>query len=488
MKKYYLAIDIGASSGRHILACMDGGKITLEEIYRFSNGNDTSDGHLVWDTDRLFREVKQGMKNCASRGAIPVSMSIDTWGVDYVLLDQNGRRIGPCYGYRDSRTEGMREKVYSVISKHDLYQHTGIQETSFNTIFQLMAHKEQNSDALDQAQSLLMVPDYLHFLLTGVKKQEYTNATTTQLVNVSTNTWDMQLIDLLGLPRRLFGTLSMPGTCVGGLLPEVQEEVGFDTRVILPATHDTGAAVMSVPSEEKEILYISSGTWSLLGTELTAANTSENALIANFTNEGGYDYRFRFLKNIMGLWMIQSVKKELEAGYAYEGRKGDEDYGFANLCAQASRAKIDSIVDVSDDRFLAPASMIAEVQAACREAGFAVPVTPWEIARVIYRSLAECYRKTILEVESLTGTHYSAINIVGGGSKAGWLNQLVADTTGRTVLAGPGEATAIGNLGAQMIADGVFDSLAQFRKSVFESFGVETYHPAKDLLQNNLYI
>lgn len=479
MKKYYLAIDIGASSGRHILACMENGRIQLEEIYRFSNGNDISNGHLVWDMDRLFQEIKLGMKHCAMRGIAPVSMSIDTWGVDYVLLDQDDKRIGPCYGYRDSRTDGMKEKVYSVISKHSLYQRTGIQETSFNTIFQLMAIKEQNQDALNNAKSLLMVPDYLHFLLTGIKKQEYTNATTTQLINASTNTWDTELIDLLGLPGRLFGPLSMPGTCVGRLLPEIQEEVGFDTKVILPATHDTGAAVMSVPSEEKDILYISSGTWSLLGTELEAANTSEDAEKANFTNEGGYDYRFRFLKNIMGLWMIQSVKKELEAGYAYEGRKNNEDYGFANLCSQASKAEIDSIVDVSDNRFLAPDSMIAEVQAACREEGLAVPVTAWEIARVIYRSLAECYRKTILEVEALTGRHYNAINIVGGGSKAGWLNQLVADTTGRIVLAGPGEATAIGNLGAQMIADGVFDSLAQFRRSVFESFGVLTYHPAQ---------
>ena len=472
---YYLAVDIGASSGLHILAHMEEGRIVLEEIYRFPNGNDTADGHLVWDTDRLFRSVTEGMKKCAELGKIPVSMGIDTWGVDYVLLGEDDKLISPCFGYRDSRTAGMDAQVYAGISRRELYARTGIQKTSFNTIYQLMADKLQGGSRLSEAESLLMVPDYLHFLLTGVKKQEYTNATSTQLVNAAEKTWDMDLIRSLGFPEKLFGPLSMPGTFVGNLLPEIRKEVGFDTKVVLPATHDTGSAVMSVPSESDDVLYISSGTWSLLGTELHTADTGEAAEKANFTNEGGYDYRFRFLKNIMGLWMIQSVKKELEAGYAYSGRQDGEDYSFANLCAKASEETISSVVDANDDRFLSPSSMIGEIRAACREAGMQVPETPWELARVIYRSLAECYRSAVLEVESLTGRHYDAIHIVGGGSNADWLNQLTAERCGRRVLAGPGEATAIGNLGAQMMADGVFENLTAFRRCVFASFGVKTY-------------
>ena len=479
MAKYYLAVDIGASSGRHILAHTENGKIVLEEIYRFYNGNDTKDGHLIWDTQRLFTEVKNGMKRCAELKKIPVSMGIDTWAVDYVLLDGADKPLGPCYGYRDSRTEGMDEKVYEILPEAELYARTGIQKAMFNTIYQLMAHKLQEKALLDEAESLLMIPDYLHFLLTGVKKQEYTNATSSQLVNPETGEWDYELIRLLGFPEKLFGPLSMPGTYVGQLLPEVQREIGFDTKVVLPATHDTGSAVMSVPSESDDVLYISSGTWSLLGTELAQANTGKMAAAANFTNEGGYDHRYRFLKNIMGLWMIQSVKKELEAGYDFPGKTGQEDYGFASLCEQASRETIASVVDANDSRFMAPPSMIKEAQDSCRESGQPVPESPWELARVIYRSLAECYRKAALEVESLTGKHYEAIHIVGGGSKADWLNQLTADTTGKRVLAGPGEATAIGNLGAQMIADGIFSGLKDFRKCVFTSFGVKTFLPEK---------
>ena len=477
MSTYYLAVDIGASSGRHILAHMENGRIELEEIYRFYNGNDTVDGHLVWDTERLFKEIVTGMGKCSTLGKIPVSMGIDTWAVDYVLLDKEDRLIGKCYGYRDARTEGMDEKVYEIIPQHELYARTGIQKAIFNTIYQLMAAKVQEPETLERAESLLMVPDYLHFLLTGVKKQEYTNATSAQLVDPNTNEWDLDLIEKLGFPVKLFGKLSQPGTYVGGLLPEIQEAVGFDTKVVLPATHDTGSAVMSVPSNEDDVLYISSGTWSLLGAEMLKADTSAAAERANFTNEGGYNYRYRFLKNIMGLWMIQSVKKEFEAGYAYEGRKDGEDYGFGNLCDMASRETIGSLVDANDDRFLAPASMIGEIQAACRESGQEVPETPWQIARVIYRSLAESYNKALSEVEQLTGKHYASINIVGGGSKADWLNRITAERTGRRVLAGPGEATAIGNLGAQMIADGVFADLKAFRSCVFDSFGVQVYEP-----------
>ena len=477
--KYYLAVDMGASSGRHILAHMEDGKIVLEEMYRFWNGNDkievNGETHRIWDTDRLFREIKEGMKKCAEAGKIPVSMGVDTWGVDYVLLDENGEKIEPCYGYRDHRTNGMKEEVYKIVPERELYERTGIQYATFNTIYQLMAAKLQEPEKLEKAHTLLQMPDYFHYCLTGVVRQEYTEGTTGQLISVKTNNWDYDLIETLGFPKRIFQDVSMPGTLVGELRPEVQAEVGFNCKVILPATHDTGSAVMSVPSEAENTLYISSGTWSLMGCELEKANTSVEAMEANFTNEGGYNHRYRFLKNIMGLWMIQSVKQELEDGYAYEGRTDADDYSFANLCDMASKETIDSLVSANDERFLAPDSMIAEVQKACEEAGMQVPRSPWELARVIYRSLAMCYKEATEQLEEITGKHFDTINIVGGGSNAVWLNQLTAQITGRTVLAGPGEATAIGNLGCQMIADGVFKDLFDLRRCVYTSFGVKEY-------------
>ena len=494
--KYYLAVDIGASSGRHILAHMEDGKIVCEEIHRFYNGNDllladgtnagAADGqemqpgaHRIWDVHRLFTEVIAGMKKCAEIGKIPVSMSIDTWAVDYVLLDEDDRPTAPCYAYRDGRTAGMDEAVYKIIPEKELYARTGIQKAIFNTIYQLMAAKVQEPETLERAQSLLFVPDYLGYLLTGVKCQEYTNATTSQLVNPVTKEWDYELIEMLGFPKRLFGEISMPGTIVGDLTPQVQAMVGFDCRLVLAATHDTGSAVMSVPSDADETLYISSGTWSLLGCERFEADCRSIAQEANFTNEGGYDYRFRFLKNIMGLWMIQSVRKEFIAAAEASGDdtlNEDHDYSFGHLCDRAADEKIDSIVDANDGRFLAPVSMVQEIQDACRESAQEIPVTPWEISRVIYRSLAACYRAAIEELEEITGTHYDTIHIVGGGSNARWLNRLTAQVTGRRILAGPGEATAIGCLGAQMITDGTFEDLKAFRRCVRASFEIEVYN------------
>lgn len=490
--KYYLAVDIGASSGRHILGHMEDGRLLLEEIYRFDNGNElvTEDGrdlgpadgqeqvpgsHRVWDTTKLFSGILEGLRKCKEAGKIPQAMGVDTWAVDYVLLDENDEMIGPCYAYRDGRTKGMDEAVYRLIPERELYQRTGIQKAIFNTIYQLMADKTYRPDDLRRAKSLLMVPDYCHFLLTGVKRQEYTNASSTGLLNPATREWDRELIKRLGYPQELFRELSLPGTLVGALRPEIADEIGFTCNVILPATHDTGSAVMSVPLTKEDTLYISSGTWSLFGCELPEANCSIEAEAANFTNEGGYNYRFRFLKNIMGLWMIQSVRKEFLQGYDYPGRREDEDYSFGNLCEMAAKEEIASLVDANDERFLSPSSMIAEVQAACQEAEEEIPTTPWQIARVIYRSLAVCYREALSEIEDITGRHFDTINIVGGGSNAKWLNELTAQETGRTVLAGPGEATAIGNLGALMIADGCFTDLFDFRRCVYESFGVKEF-------------
>lgn len=466
---YYLGIDIGASSGRHMLGHMEDGKIVLEEIYRFYNGVSEVNGHLCWDLKQLFAEIKNGMKECAKAGKIPISVGVDTWGVDFVLLDEKDQVLGDTIAYRDSRTNGMDEEVYRLIPEKELYARTGIQKAIFNTIYQLMAVKKQQPQYLQRAKTLLMIPDYFHFLLTGKKMQEYTNATTGQLVDPKTNDWDYGLIDLLGFPREIFQEIKMPGTFVGNLTEEVAGEVGFSCKVVLPATHDTGSAVISVPSLTDDTLYISSGTWSLMGTEIKKANCSAESMEKNFTNEGGYDYRYRYLKNIMGLWMIQSVRKELAP-----------DQGFGEICENASKETIPSIVDANDDRFLAPKNMTEEVQKACEESGQPVPQGISQVAAVIYNSLAKCYAKTVEEIETITGITYPGIHIVGGGSNADYLNRLTANECRRKVYAGPGEATAIGNIAAQMIAGGEFSGLMDARKAIMKSFDITVYTPATE--------
>ena len=464
MNPYYLAVDIGASSGRHILAHLEDGKMVLEEIHRFPNGMVQKDGENVWDVDELFAQIKLGMKKCAEAGKIPVSIGIDTWGVDFVLLDAEGKRIGNAVAYRDGRTKGMDEEVYKKIPEDELYARTGIQKAIFNTIYQLMALKVKKPEQLEKAETMLMMPDYFHYLLSGVAATEYTNATTGQLVSPVTKDWDMELIEKLGYPKKIFQKLVTPGTVLGELTEEIQKEVGFNCKVVAPATHDTGSAVIAVPTESDNTLYISSGTWSLMGTELMEANCSRESKLHNLTNEGGYDYRFRFLKNIMGLWMIQSVKKEIGG-----------NLGFGEICEQASHCTIPSIVDANDDRFLAPANMTEEVQAACRESGQQVPEEIAEVASVIYNSLAQCYAKTIKEIEEITGQKYDRIHIVGGGANAEYLNILTAKATGVPVYAGPTEATAIGNLAAQMMSAGELKNLKDARACVYKSFEIKQY-------------
>ena len=465
MSQYYLAVDIGASSGRHILAHLEEGKMVLEEVHRFPNGMVDRDGELVWDVDALFSEIKLGMKKCKEQGKVPVSMGIDTWGVDFVLLNDKDERIGNAVAYRDGRTKGMDEEVYKVIPEDELYARTGIQKQMFNTIYQLMALKVKKSEELKEAKTLLMIPDYFHFLLTGKKASEYTNATTGQLVSPTSKDWDMEMIEKLGYPTEIFQKLSLPGTVLGELTNEVASEVGFNCQVVLPATHDTGSAVIAVPTNQEDTLYISSGTWSLMGTELKEANCSKESKESNLTNEGGYDYRFRYLKNIMGLWMIQSVKKEIGG-----------ELGFGEICEQASKCDITSIVDCNEDRFLAPENMTEEVKAACRESGQRVPEGLFEVAAVIYNSLAQCYAKTIAEIEAITGKKYDRIHIVGGGANADYLNRLTAKATGVPVYAGPTEATAVGNLAAQMIAGGELKDLHDARACIFRSFPIAEYN------------
>ncbi len=464
--KYYLAIDIGASSGRHILAHLEDGRMVLEEVHRFPNGMVEKDGENVWDVDELFAQIKLGLKKCGELGKIPVSVGVDTWGVDFVLLDESGERIGNAVAYRDGRTKGMDEEVYKIISEDELYARTGIQKAIFNTIYQLMALKVKKPEQLAKAKTMLLMPDYFHYMLSGVAATEYTEATTGQLVSPDTKDWDMELIERLGYPKRIFRRMVTPGTVLGELTEEVQAEVGFNCKVVEPATHDTGSAVIAVPTDSDDALYISSGTWSLMGTELAEANCSPESKASNLTNEGGYDYRFRYLKNIMGLWMIQSVKKEIGG-----------DLGFGEICEMASKCSIASIVDCNADRFLAPANMTKEVRDACRESGQQVPEGLAEVASVIYNSLAKCYAKTIKQIEGITGKTYDKIHIVGGGSNADYLNRLTARATGIPVYAGPTEATAIGNIAAQMMTAGELADLKAARACVFASFPINHYEP-----------
>ncbi len=465
MSKYYAAVDMGASSGRLILGWLEDGKMQLEEVHRFENGMVKKGDELCWEFDRIFQEIVTGLKKCKEMGKIPSSLGVDTWGVDFVLLDENDHVLGNTVGYRDHRTDGMDDEVYKIISQEDIYARTGIQKAIYNTIYQLMAVKKKYPQYMEQADSLLFVPDYFHFLLTGKKVNEYTEATTSQLINAQTNGWDYELMDMLGYKKSMFKELVMPGTSLGGLRPELVEEIGYDLEIVTPCTHDTGSAVLAVPANDDDFIYISSGTWSLMGVEMAKPDCSQESCDRNFTNEGGYNYRFRHLKNIMGLWMIQSVRHEY-----------NDAYSFAEICDMAEEAKdFPSRVDANDNCFLSPDNMTEAVKEYCRNSGQPVPETLGELATVIYASLAECYAKTAQELEETTGRTYSRIHVVGGGSNAGYLNELTARATGKEVHAGPGEATAIGNITAQMLKAGEFATVEAARDVIHESFGIKVY-------------
>ena len=466
MYTYYAAVDMGASSGRLILGHMENGRMMLEEMHRFENGMVKKDGELCWEFDRIFQEIITALKKCREAGKIPVSVGVDTWGVDFVLLDEHDQVIGNTVGYRDHRTDGMDEEVYKIISLEDLYARTGIQKAIFNTIYQLMAVKKKHPEYLEKARTLLHVPDYMHFLLTGIKTNEYTEATTGQLVNPHTRDWDYELIDLLGYPRGIFRKLIMPGTSIGHFSERVRQEVGFDCEVVAPPTHDTGSAVLAVPANDDDFIYISSGTWSLMGLEKENPDCSLRSCELNLTNEGGYGGRIRYLKNIMGLWMIQSVRHEM-----------NDAYSFGEICSMAEEAKdFPSRVDANDQCFLSPENMTEEVRDYCRRTGQPVPETPGELATVIYTSLAECYARTAKELEEMAGRTFSRIHIVGGGANAGYLNELTAKATGKELHCGPTEATAIGNITAQMLKAGDFASVEEARTVIHDSFDIKIYH------------
>lgn len=461
--RYYLAIDIGASSGRHVLGWVQDGRIHLREVYRFPNRLVERGGHLCWDLEELYRHVLEGLRQCEVLGHIPDTIGIDTWAVDFVLLDRAGRMLGDTVAYRDSRTAGIDRLVEQIVPFSELYRRTGIQKQPFNTIYQLMA---VGRETLEQADRLMMIPDYLHWRLTGVQKFEYTNATSTGLVDAQAKDWAWDLLDRLGYPRRLFPALSMPGAPVGPLSPETAQAVGFQCQVMLPATHDTGSAFLAVPAQSDRAVYLSSGTWSLLGTELRQPITTPESMAANFTNEGGYDYRYRYLKNIMGLWMIQSIRREV-----------GEDHSFQELIDAAEASGYQGIIDVNAPEFLSPSSMLQAVMDRCALEGQPIPQSPAQALSCVYQSLAVCYANGVKELESLTGRSYDCIHIVGGGANAGYLNRLTARASGLPVYAGPTEGTALGNLMAQMIAAGEFSGVDTARRAIHHSFKIQEVQP-----------
>ena len=458
--KYFLAIDIGASSGRHILGSIVDGKLVLEEIYRFYNGIEPKGDKFVWNDKALFASIIEGLKRCKELGKVPETVGIDTWGVDYALLDENDMLIDEIISYRDERTLAVMDEVHAIVSESELYEKTGIAKQVYNTIYQLYSDKKTGK--MQKAKTMLFMPDYLHFLLTGKKTNEYTIASTSGLLNAQNKDWDYEIIEKLGFNKEIFNPLSLPGTILGEIKPEIATEIGFTTTVCVPCCHDTGSAVLAVPSND-EPLYISSGTWSLMGIETQKPLTTTTVKEEGFTNEGGYNKSVRLLKNIMGLWMIQCVKKEY-----------NDKYSFVDFVNEAKKVQDSpSIVEVNDMSFFAPKSMIEAVKEYCKKSGQKVPETVGEIVLTIYASLAKCYDKAVKGIEQITGKTFDAIHIVGGGCQNTLLNELTAKYTGKKVICGPVEATAIGNIVCQMLACGEIDCVKTAKEIIKNSFDIK---------------
>ncbi len=451
--KYYLAIDIGASGGRHILGWIEDGRLKHEEVYRFKNGIVIENGHSIWNMDSIVNNVIVGISRCAVLGKIPYSVAIDTWGVDYVLLDDKGSVIHPVYSYRDARTKKALSSVNDIVKKEELYKRTGIQFQSFNTVFQLYCDKLSNR--LTRAKYLLMIPDYINYRLTGVMKQEYTNATTSSLVNATAARWDEELIARLGFNKKLFQELSMPKEEVARFSKEIEQKVGFSSKVVLCPSHDTASAVTATLGE-KNTAYLSSGTWSLIGIENDAPIITETARNCNFTNEGGIDRRFRFLKNLMGMWIFGRVEDEFGI-ISYEQRR-----------ELAKKSSFQKTFDVNARNLENPKSMADAIRELLHE-----PELPiGDIFNSIYHSLAKAYKDAVEEVEKVTRQKIEAIQIVGGGGSDPYLNELTRHKTQKRILTGPKEATAIGNLAVQIMAAKGID-LKEARELIRKSVGIE---------------
>jgi len=462
----HIAVDIGASSGRLVLGKLEEGRLSLEEIHRFQNGFMERNGSFFWDIDYLFEQIIVGLQKAKLNGIRKCTLGIDTWAVDYVLLDANGNRIQEVYSYRDPRTENITEIINTLIPPTEIYAKTGIQQLPLNTLNQLYAH---NPEELAEADQILLVPDYLYYRLSGRKMNEVTNASTTQLLNVHTREFDHNLLKLLQLKREQFAGLTEPGEVLGFVSEDLVREHNLpECLLICVATHDTASAVLGVPYQsDRNAAYISSGTWSLLGVELEHPINNQAAMLANYTNEWGAFGTYRFLKNIMGLWLIQEVR-----------RQTDGSYSFAELVELAANAEgFRSLIPCNDPRFLNPHNMVDEIRRACSDSGQPVPHSIGELSRAIFDSLALSYRSYLEELENISGSTIEVVQIVGGGANNELLCQLTADVTGKEVQAGPTEATAIGNLAVQLIRARDIPSVHDVRKIITNSFDIKTYKP-----------
>ena len=479
-EKCYLAVDCGAESGRVMAGLWDGAKMRLEEIHRFPTGVSRVGDTMRWDITRIWGEIENGLALAAKRfGEAIVSVGVDTWGVDYVLIDKAGELIEQPWNYRDSRTRGMLEKVKARVSPEEIFAASGVQFMEINTLYQLFASHERDPALLASADKFLMIPDWLHFKMCGAKVGEFTNATTTQFFHPVKKRWSVELLQKLGLPTAMLPEVVQPGTRLGALLPGLRERTGLHAgvEVIAPATHDTGSAVAGVPGAAVEgrgrLAYISSGTWSLLGVELHEPDLSERAFELNLTNEGGVDGTYRLLRNIMGLWLVQECRRSFV--------KGGSASDYAALVSAAEGAPpFRSLINPDDSRFLNPPDMPAEIADFCRETDQPVPASEGEFVRCALESLALRYATVLHWLKEMTGSLIGAVNIVGGGSRNRLLNQFTANACKRNVLAGPVEATVLGNVLVQARAGGELDSLADIRRVARESSAVEEIQPERD--------
>lgn len=466
----YLAIDIGAESGRAILGQFDGQRLELREVGRFANIPVALPDGLRWDILRLWGDVTACLRQAAEHGPL-ASVGIDTWGVDFGLLDRDGVLLGNPFHYRDSRTDGMLEKAFAMVPRQQIFEQTGIQFMQINSLYQLLAMVRARSALLEVAQTFLTIPDLLNFWLTGRAACEFSNATTTQCFNPRMRNWARPLLEALGIPIRIFPEVVMPGTVLGTLRPGLAEQLGVLTLpVVAPACHDTASAVAAVPAEGDGFAWLSSGTWSIMGIEVREPVISEQSLAFNLTNEGGVDGTFRCSKNIMGLWLVQECRRT----WATQG----QEYSYAELTRLAEQAApLQSLIDPDADVFLKPGDMPARIQAFCEQSGQVAPDSPGAVIRCVLESLALKYRWLLERLDAVAGQRLTVLHVVGGGVQNQLLNQLTADATGRVVVAGPVEATAVGNLLLQARALGHIGSLDELRAVVRRSFTPQRYTP-----------
>lgn len=468
--KSFLAIDLGAESGRAMLGRIDE-RLTLDEIHRFPNGPVRVGEHLHWDVLQLWTEIQNGLRIAARKDSSPAGIGVDTWGVDFGLLDASDRLIGNPYHYRDARTNGMVEAAGQIVPLEEIYDQTGIQFMQLNTLFQLFAMRQENDPALQSARTFLTMPDLFNFWLTGSKVNEFTDATTTQCYNPREKRWASELLAALDIPQHIFGQIVPPGTVLEQLRPSVADDASCERiPVIAVGSHDTASAVAAVPAEGSDFIYISSGTWSLIGIESHEAIINADSLKYNLTNEGGVCDTIRFLKNIMGMWLLQECRRQ----WTKAGKNFSYDE-LTNLAAEAPALK--SFVYVGDNRFLPPGDMVERIQAFCSETQQPIPQTHAEVVRCILESLALEYRWVAEKLRELSAKALPVIHIIGGGSRNRLLNQFTADATGCQVIAGPVEATAIGNVLMQAIGLGHLSSLGEGRALVLRSFDVISYQP-----------